>query len=72
MNGNKNDCRLIAVTNWHRYHEWPPIGGLRHLIAHADENGFDACLVRVGKRILVDEEAFFDWCRNNKTGGKNE
>ncbi|QSA97728.1 hypothetical protein [Methylococcus sp. EFPC2] len=24
-------------------------------------NGFDACMVRVGRKILIDESAFFSW-----------
>ena len=24
--------RLIPVKDWAKYHLWPPIGGLRHLI----------------------------------------
>ncbi len=71
MNGNKNDHRLIPVTNWDKYHEWPTTGGLRHLIAHVARNGFEQCLVRVGKRILIDETAFFEWCRHNKNKGDN-
>ncbi|MCX7111776.1 MAG: hypothetical protein NTX45_16940 [Proteobacteria bacterium] len=24
-------------------------------------NGFDACMVRIGRKILIDEDAFFSW-----------
>jgi hypothetical protein len=34
---------------------------LRNLIFNAKANGFDACLVRVGRKILIDEAAFFQW-----------
>lgn len=53
--------RLIALTHWNRYHPWPPIGGLRHLVFHAKTNGFHAVIRRVGRRILIDEQAFFRW-----------
>lgn len=53
--------RLIPLARWNYYHAWPPIGGLRHLVFHSSENGFDTCLVRVGRRILIDEERFFQW-----------
>lgn len=53
--------RFIPVTQWHEYHPWPPIGGLRHLIFHAESTGFDRVLKRVGRRILLDEQAFFEW-----------
>lgn len=53
--------RLIPVTKWQDHHEWPPLGGLRHLIFHAKENGFDRVVRRAGRRVLIDEAAFFDW-----------
>jgi len=43
--------RLIPVTQWNDHHAWPPQGGLRHL----------ACVRRVGRRVLIDEAAFFAW-----------
>jgi hypothetical protein len=57
-NGN---TRLIPVTHWNQFHPWPPKGGLRHLIFNAQTNGFQAVIRRVGRRVLVDEAAFFSW-----------
>ena len=53
--------RFIPVTEWNDYHPWPPHGGLRYLIFHADRNGFSRCVRRVGRRVLIDERAFFAW-----------
>ena len=53
--------RLIPVTKWSDHHEWPPLGGLRHLIFHAETNGFSAVIRRCGRRVLIDEQAFFAW-----------
>ena len=53
--------RLIPVTEWPNYHAWPPLGGLRHLVFHAERNGFSKCVRRVGRRVLIDESAFFQW-----------
>lgn len=64
MNANSNpntENRLIPVTEWPNHHCWPPIGGLRHLIFHEHENGFHKCVRRVGRRVLIDENAFFEW-----------
>jgi len=60
--------RLIPVTRWNEFHLWPPQGGLRYLIFNASRNGFDAVLRRCGRRVLIDEAAFFKWM---KTGRKN-
>ena len=53
--------KLIPVVRWNLVHEWPPIGGLRHLIFHAQTNGFTHAIRRVGRRVLIDETAFFEW-----------
>lgn len=57
--------RLIPVPKWNQYHEWPPQGGLRHLIFYANTNGFDRVIRRVGRRVLIDEDAFFNWVESN-------
>jgi len=67
--------RLIPLADWQKYHEWPPHGGLRHLAFHAKTNGFDKVIRRVGRRVLIDEAAFFQWVEQNNThtkGGSNE
>lgn len=53
--------RLIPVPRWNDHHEWPPQGGLRHLIFNAKSNGFDSVVKRAGRRVLLDEAAFFNW-----------
>lgn len=62
--------KLIPVTEWPQHHPWPPIGGLRHLIYHAHVNGFDQVIRRIGRRVLIDEQSFFDWV--NGKGGVND
>lgn len=57
--------RLIPVPKWNQHHEWPPQGGLRHLIFYANTNGFDRVIRRVGRRVLIDEAAFFQWVESN-------
>ncbi len=60
--GNSNiRTRLIPVPKWNHHHDWPPPGGLRHLIFHADSNGFSRVVRRIGRTVLIDESAFFEW-----------
>jgi hypothetical protein len=61
-----NPPRLSPVTKWNEYHAWPPIGGLRHLIFFEKTNGFETCVFRVGKRVLIDEDAFFVWVKKDR------
>lgn len=63
------ETRLIPVPRWNDYHDWPPPGGLRHLIFHAQTNGFASAFKRVGRRVLVDEAEFFR-CVDASSGRK--
>lgn len=58
--GVNNLTRLIPAHQWNSYHDWPPPGGLRHLIFNADKNGFAPAIKRVGRRVLIDEKKFFE------------
>jgi len=60
--------RFIPATEWKNYHPWPAIGGLRHLIFNAKTNGFNKVIVRAGRRVLIDEKAFFAWLDENRDG----
>ena len=53
--------KLIPAPKWNDHHDWPPPGGLRHLIFHAHSNGFERCVRRVGRVVLIDEAELFKW-----------
>lgn len=59
MNANNN--RLIPVPAWNKFHLWPSEAGLRYYIYNAEFNGFNKVLKRVGRRLLIDEAAFYNW-----------
>jgi hypothetical protein len=44
-------------------------GGLRWLVFNAKYNGFQQVIVRVGRRVLIDETRFVEWLRNQRQGG---
>lgn len=68
----KKQPRLIPATRWNEFHVWPPLGGLRHLIFFAKLNGFEKVVKRSGRRVLIDEQAFFAWLEErNRKEGKN-
>ena len=56
---------LITVYQFVEKYPWPKYGGLRWLIFHEKTNGFDKAFKRVGRRVLVDEEIFWEIVRNN-------
>ena len=68
----EKNTRYLTVTSWCKDHEWPPIGGLRHLIFNAETNGFNKVIKRVGRRVLIDEQAFLEWVDNQDQGVQNE
>lgn len=67
-NDEANKSRFIPVSKWNDHHPWPPPGGLRYLIFHEKTNGFSPCVVRVGRTVLIDEQAFLEWMRSKKGG----
>ena len=61
MNESSQLSRLIPLTKWKDYHTYPSEAGLRHLVFYRNDNGFSKVIRRVGRRILIDESAFFEW-----------
>jgi hypothetical protein len=45
-----------------------PEGGIRHLIFHAEANGFQAVITRIGRKVLVIEAEFLKWLESHKCG----
>jgi len=56
---------LRTVKQFSKAHPAFPEGGLRWRIFHADKNGLaeSGAIIRNGRRILIDDEKFFDWIR---------
>ena len=63
---NEGATRFIPVSKWNEFHEWPPLGGMRHLIFFRNENGFSKVLKRPNRTWLIDEKAFFKWVTEKK------
>jgi len=65
---------LIPVSRWAaRGHLYPATDrAWRHLIRQASTNGLDyhGVIVRIGRRVLIDEAAFLRWAKS-KTGPRH-
>ena len=69
---------LLTVRQFAARHAAFSEGGLRWLIFNAKgrksskdaiaPNGLEAALVRVGRRVLIDEHAFFGWLDAQQAG----
>lgn len=44
---------------------------LRYHIFHEETNGLSSALVRVGRKILIKEDAFFDWIEAQQSVSKS-
>ncbi len=60
--------RLIPLTKWSYYHDYPSISGLRHLVFTMPV-GFEKVVRRVNRRVLLDEAAWFAWVEEQNQGG---
>jgi hypothetical protein len=58
---NNSPRTLIPLTKWNEYHAFPSVSSLRHLIFFEEQNGFSKAIRRIGKRIYIDEQSFFEW-----------
>ena len=47
-----------------------PEGGIRHLIFHADKNGFHAVITRIGRKVLIIESKFENWVQSQNGSTK--
>ena len=57
---------LSTVKQFPKKHPAFTEGGMRHIIFHANDNGLEesGALVRLGRKVLIDEELFFSWLKN--------
>ncbi len=62
-------ARLFTVRQWAEEKKWPTEAALRSYIFHAKQNGFDAVVRRVGRRVLLSESAFAEWVDKNGGSG---
>jgi hypothetical protein len=53
--------RYYTVNQFCDKHPFITLGGLRANIFHAESNGLNNALRRIGRKILIDEDAYFDW-----------
>lgn len=45
---------------------------MRDYVFHSKSNGFDAVIVRIGRRVLLSERDFFVWAEKHRVKGAGE
>lgn len=60
--------RLIPVARFNAFHPDPSPAALRWLI-FKNKDGFNRCVVRRGRRVLIDEAEYFKWISEHNDKG---
>lgn len=65
---------FLTVKLLVKKYPWLTEGGMRHFLFHMNENGLYKAVRKMGRRILIEESAFFAWIEDqshrSKRGGK--
>lgn len=61
MSVNTLQTNYFTVSQFAKEKGFISEAGLRYLIFHADTNGFNQVIKRIGKKILIDFNAFELW-----------
>jgi hypothetical protein len=66
--------KLLTVADFAREcGGWPDESALRWLLFNRQTNGFDKVVRRVGRRILISVEAYYEWIEErNQQGYKSK
>ena len=60
---------LLTVRQFCNKHRAFPEGGVRHRIFHERANGLkqSGAIVRMGRKVLINEEKWFSWLEQENT-----
>lgn len=68
-NTSQQHSRIIPLSEWDKYHQYPTIPALRQYYFHREKNGFSEVVEYGGNncgRILIDEAKLFNWLKIRK------
>ncbi len=58
-----NRSQMLTLKQFAEKNPWPSAGTLRNLFYASKRNGLEKAFVKIGRRIIVDEEVFFQLIR---------
>jgi hypothetical protein len=66
--------RLVPIERWHETGNlWPENEYTwRYLLRNREHNGLKAAVVKIGSRILIDEQAFLAWALEHREAATEE
>ena len=57
----QKEKRFVTLDQFCAEGTWPTLGALRKLVFNAEKSGLDKHLRRVGGRVLLDANGFWEW-----------
>lgn len=68
MNDENKIPSLFTIKQFCEKHKAFKEAGIRHQVFYKETNGMkkSGAIVRNGRRVLIDEEKFFQWIKNNQ------
>lgn len=63
---NVNKPQMLTLKQFAEKNPWPNESTLRNLFYKRKENGLDLAFKKIGRRIIVDEEVFFQLVKSKK------
>lgn len=61
----EKQVKLIPISEWANYHDYPTVKSLYQKWHNRDKNGFDYCAFKDGSRVLINEDKYFEWVQRN-------
>lgn len=57
--------QILTVKQFAQRHTWITLAGLRWLLFRRDSNGLQksGAILKIGRKILIDEQLFLQWLR---------
>lgn len=65
-----DDNELITVAQWCEHYKWPSPRGIRKYISKAVQYKLDSAIVRIGRRVLIRPNLFFELIYNHANDAK--
>lgn len=56
--------KFLRVKDIPLYYPAFSAGSIRHLIFHKNTNGFDKCMRKIGKRVIILSDDFEAWIKD--------
>lgn len=58
--------RMLPISKWNKYYDWPTQGTFRNLLLNRHKNGSDYFIRKTGRRFAICEKSFFEWLKMTK------